>query len=260
MAAAAVRFASRIFGSFGEQRVLFIGAGEMIELCLRHFAAEKPRRITIANRTLGRAEALAAKYRAHNVDTMQLNELGARINDYDVVVSCTASPVPIVGLGTIERALKARRRRPMVLVDLAIPRDIEAEVGKLDDAFLYTLDDLSDFVAEGMESRQAAVAEAEAIISGRVDGFLHWVDSRAAVPTIKALRDSAETTRHAELEHALRLLARGDDPAKVLEVLSHGLTNKLLHAPTQLLSHADNSERHQLAEIIERIYQLKPHD
>ena len=111
-----------------------------------------------------------------------------------------------------------------------------------------------------MESRQAAVTEAEAIIAGRVDGFLHWVDSRAAVPTIKALREAAENARHAEVEHALRLLARGDDPGKVLEVLSHGLTNKLLHAPTQLLSHADNSERRQLAEIIERIYQLKPLD
>ena len=260
MAAAAVRFASRIFESVGEQKILFIGAGEMIELCLRHFAAEKPRHITIANRTPARAEALAAKYGTHNVDTMQLDELGARIADYDVVVSCTASPLPIVGLGTIERALKQRRHRPMVLVDLAIPRDIEAEVGKLNDAFLYTLDDLSEFVAEGMESRQAAVTEAEAIIAGRVDGFLHWVDSRAAVPTIKALREAAENARHAEVEHALRLLARGDDPGKVLEVLSHGLTNKLLHAPTQLLSHADNSERRQLAEIIERIYQLKPLD
>ena len=148
----------------------------------------------------------------------------------------------------------------MVLVDLAIPRDIETEVGALDDAFLYTLDDLSELVAEGMESRQSAVAEAEAIIAGRVDGFLHWVDSRAAVPTIKALREAAEKTRHAEMEHALKMLARGDDPVRVLDALSHGLTNKLLHAPTQLLSHADSEERNRLTAMIERIYQLKPLD
>lgn len=257
MAAAAVRLAGRIFESVSEQKVLFIGAGEMVELCLRHFAAEKPRRITIANRTLARSEALAAKFDA---DTLSLEELGNRLGEYDIVVSCTASPLPIVGLGMIERALKQRRHRPMVLVDLAIPRDIEAEVGKLDDAFLYTLDDLGEFVAEGMESRQSAVIEAETIIDSRVDGFLHWIDSREAVPTIKALREAAESTRRAEIEHALRLLARGDDPASVLEALSHGLTNKLLHAPTQLLSHADNSERNQLAQLVARIYALKPHD
>ncbi len=257
MAAAAVRLAGRIFESIGEQRVLFVGAGEMIELCLSHFAAEKPRRITIANRTVVRAEALAQKY---NADTLLLEEVGDRLVDYDIVVSCTASPLPIIGLGMVERALKARRHRPMVLVDLAIPRDIESEVGDLDDAFLYKLDDLSELVAEGMESRQAAVTEAETIIATRVNDFLHWVDSRAAVPTIKALRESAEHTRRAEVEHALRYLARGDDPAKVLEMLSHGLTNKLLHAPTQLLGRADRSERDQLAQLVARIYALKPHD
>lgn len=256
MAAAAVRLAGRIFESVGEQRVLFVGAGEMIELCLSHFAAEKPRRITIANRTAARAETLAQKYGA---DTLRLDELGEHLADYDIIVSCTASPLPIIGLGMVERALKTRRHRPMVLVDLAIPRDIEAEVGKLDDAFLYTLDDLSEFVAVGMESRQSAVAEAEAIIASRVEGFLHWVDSREAVPTIKALREAAEKARRAEVEHALRLLARGDEPAKVLEALSHGITNKLLHAPTQLLSRADSSERNQLTQLIARIYALKPH-
>ena len=257
MAAAAVRLAGRIFESVGEQRVLFVGAGEMIELCLSHFAAEKPRHITIANRTVARAEALAQKY---NADTLLLEEVGDRLVDYDIVVSCTASPLPIIGLGMVERALKARRHRPMVLVDLAIPRDIEAEVGNLDDAFLYKLDDLSELVAEGMESRQAAVVEAETIIASRVEDFLHWVGSRAAVPTIKALRESAENLRRAEVEHAMRYLARGDDPAKVLEILSHGLTNKLLHAPTQLLGRADNSERQQLAQLVARIYALKPND
>lgn len=260
MAAAAVRLAGRIFESVGEQKVLFIGAGEMIELSLRHFAAEKPRQISIANRTMARAEALAQKYGANTIDTLRLDELGERLAGYDIVVSCTGSPLPIIGLGMVERALKQRRHRPMVLVDLAIPRDIEAEVGKLDDAFLYTIDDLGELVAEGLESRQSAVTEAEAIIAGRVDNFLHWVDSREAVPTIRALREAAENARRVEVEHAMRMLARGDDPVKVLEMLSQGLTNKLLHAPTQLLSHADSSERNQLAQLVARIYALKPHD
>jgi glutamyl-tRNA reductase len=260
MAAAAVRLAGRIFERVADQRVLFVGAGEMIELCLRHFAAEKPSGISIANRTTQRAEALAARYVEQGAKVIRLDEVSERLADYDIVVSCTASPLPIIGLGMVERALKQRRHQPMVLVDLAIPRDIEAEVRSLDDAFLYTLDDLSEIVADGLESRQSAVAEAEAIIANRVDGFLHWVDSRESVPTIKALRETAEHTRRHELDHALRLLARGDEPAKVLEALSHGLTNKLLHAPTQMLSHADNSERQQLAQIIARIYQLHPHD
>ncbi|MEK7736186.1 MAG: glutamyl-tRNA reductase, partial [Pseudomonadota bacterium] len=189
-------------------------------------------------------------------DAMRLDEVAGRLADYDIVVSCTASPLPIIGLGMVERAIKARRHRPMVMVDLAVPRDIEAEVGKLDDVFLYTLDDLGQIVENGMESRQAAVVEAEEIIDTRVDSFLHWMDSREAVPTIRALRDAAERARRHELEHAHKLLARGDSPEQVLEALSHGLTNKLLHAPTHALNQAEGDERNQLAQLITRIYHL----
>jgi len=145
-----------------------------------------------------------------------------------------------------------------VMVDLALPRDIEAEVDQLDDVFLYTLDDLGQIVESGMESRQAAVVEAEGIIDTRVDSFLHWIDAREAVPTIRALRDNAERTRRHELEHAHKLLARGDDPMLVLEALSKGLTNKLMHAPTNALNQAEGDERDQLAELIARIYHLHP--
>ena len=255
MAAAAVHLASRIFESLAEQRVLFIGAGEMIELCAAHFAGQNPRQITIANRTPARAEALAARFQA---DTLRLDEIAARLPHYDVVVSCTASQLPIIGLGMVESALKARRHRPMVMVDLAVPRDIEAEVGRLGDVFLYTLDDLGQIVAAGLESRQAAVVEAELIIDAGVNSFLHWMDAREAVPTIRALRDSAERARRHELEHAQRLLARGDDPAQVLEALSHGLTNKLLHPPTIALNQAEGSERADLARLIARVYHLHP--
>ncbi len=253
MAAATVHLSARIFESIAGQKVLFIGAGEMIELCAAHFAGEKPKRLTVANRTLERAQVLAERFGG---DAMRLDEVSERLAEYDIVVACTASPLPIVGLGMVERALKSRRHRPMVMVDLAVPRDIEAEVGELDDVFLYTLDDLGQLVEQGMESRQAAVVEAEAIIDDRVQNFLHWMDTREVVPTIRALRDAAERTRRHEVEHALKMIRRGDDPAAVLEALSHGLTNKLVHPPTQALNQAEGEERAEVAQLLSRIYRL----
>ena len=255
MAAASVHLSARIFENLADQKVLFIGAGEMIELCAAHFGGEKPRRLTIANRTIERAEALAARFGG---DAMRLDDIGTRLADYDVVIACTASPLPIIGLGMVERALKTRRHRPMVLVDLALPRDIEAEVATLDDAFLYTLDDLGQIVEQGLESRQAAVVEAEAIIDDRVAHFLQWVEAREVVPTIRALRDAAERARRHEVEHALKMLARGDSPEKVLEALSRGLTNKLIHGPTQALNQAEGAERNEISELIGRIFRLHP--
>ena len=253
MAAAAVHLSERIFDRIDAQRVLFIGAGEMIELCAAHFAARKPKQLSIANRTPERALSLAERFGGN---VMRLDDVGARLADYDIVVSCTASPLPIIGLGTVERALKLRRHRPIVMVDLAVPRDIEAEVGQLDDIFLYTLDDLGSIIESGLESRQAAVIEAEAIINERVDGFLQWLQSRESVPTIRALRDAGERMRRHEVEHALKLLSRGEDPARVLDALSHGLTNKLLHAPTQALNQAEGPDRTEVSELIARIYRL----
>lgn len=257
MAAAAVHLSERIFESISEQKVLFIGAGEMIELCAAHFAGEKPRRITIANRTPERGQALAERFGG---DAMRLDEVPERLSQYDIVVSCTASPLPILGKGTVERALKARRHRPVVMVDLAVPRDIEAEVGKLDDVFMYTLDDLAQVVESGLESRQAAVVEAEAIIEDRLANFLHWVETRDVVPTIRALRDQAERMRRHEVERAVKLLAKGEDPHRVLEALSHGLTNKFLHGPTHALNQSEGGLRADLSDLISRLYQLHhPH-
>jgi glutamyl-tRNA reductase len=253
MAAAAVHLSERIFERLADQNVLFVGAGEMIELCAAHFAGSKPKSLTIANRTPERAQSIAERFGG---DTMRLDEVSERLADYDIVVSCTASALPIIGLGMVERALKLRRHRPMVMVDLAVPRDIEVEVGQLNDIFLYTLDDLGQIVESGQESRQAAIVEAEEIITHRVDDFIHWMESRETVPMIRALRDSAERARRHELEHALKLLHRGDDPAQVLEVLSKGLTNKLLHPPTQALNLADGEERGVVAQVISRIWQL----
>ena len=252
MAAAAVRLAERIFERIADQRVLFIGAGEMIELCATHFAAKNPKQMVIANRTIDRGRALAERFGA---TAIRLEEVGERLAEFDIVVSCTASQLPIIGLGLVERAVKARRHRPMFMVDLAVPRDVELEVGALDDVFLYTVDDLAQIVASGLESRQSAVVDAEAIIAERVESFLLWLQTRETVPVIRSLRDSAERTRRHEMEHALKLLAKGDDPAAVLDQLSHRLTNKFLHAPTQTLNQADG-DRSELQTLVTRLFNL----
>jgi glutamyl-tRNA reductase len=217
MAAAAVKLAARIFPSLAEQKVLFIGAGEMIELCATHFAAQGPARITVANRTYERAHSLAHRYGGRAIE---LRELAEQLHEHDIVVSCTASSLPILGKGLVERALKARRRRPMFMVDLAVPRDIEVEVGEMDDVFLYTVDDLAGIVSTNLDARRSAVEQAEAIIETQVGQFMHWMDARESVPLIRALRDQAEQARSAEVERALRLLAKGEDPRQVLEALS----------------------------------------
>ena len=254
MAAAAVKLAARIFPSLKDQKVLFIGAGEMIELCATHFAAQGPARITVANRTLERAEALAHRF---NARAIELRELAAQLHEHDVVVSCTASSLPILGKGMVERALRARRRLPMFMVDLAVPRDIEPEVGELDDVFLYTIDDLKAIVQGNLDARRSAVEQAEVIIDTQVGQFMHWMQVRQSVPLIRALREQAEDARRYEVERALRLLARGDDPKQVLEALSQGLTNKLMHAPTQAMNEATGEERRTLAETLARLFRIR---
>jgi glutamyl-tRNA reductase len=254
MAAAAVRLSQKIFDAVSEQNVLFIGAGEMIELCATHFAAQAPKSLTIANRTLDRGEALAHRFNGHAI---RLADLPDQLAKFDIVVSSTASSLPIIGLGMVERAIKARRHKPMFMVDLAVPRDIEAEVGELNDVFLYTVDDLGKVVQTGVENRQAAVTQAEAIIETRVQSFMHWVDSRAVVPVIQDLHEASEAMRLLELERARKLLARGEDIDTVLEALSKGLTAKFLHGPQQALHNAQGDERARLAALLPQLFRTK---
>ena len=164
--------------------------------------------------------------------------------------------MPILGKGMVERAIKQRRHRPIFIVDLAVPRDVEAEVADMDDVFLYSVDDLGEVVREGMDTRVAQVAQAEAIIETSVKDFVHWMEGRELVPTIRALRDNAERHRRHEIEKAEKALARGDDPRAVLDAMSHALTNKLLHAPTHALNHASRAERDQFARLISQLYGL----
>ncbi len=252
MAAAAVRVAQRIFGNLSGEHILFVGAGEMVELTATHFAAQHPKSITVANRTLERAQALAHRFHANAI---KLSELPDTIARYDIVVSCTASSLPIIGLGMIERAIKSRRRKPMFIVDLAVPRDVEPEVSRLDDVYVHTVDDLGRIVQTGSESRQAAVAQAEAIIESRVRDFEEWIKARRAVPVIQDLRTRADVLRRRELERALKQLARGDAPEIVVEHLSQALTNKFLHDPMSTLREAgDDAEHARLQALLARFY------
>ncbi|WP_294638587.1 glutamyl-tRNA reductase [uncultured Aquabacterium sp.] len=251
MAAAAVRLASQLFEDLRKTRVLFVGAGEMIELTATHFAARTPRVMAVANRTLERGEKLATHLGAQ---AMRLADLPDRLHEFDIVVSCTASTLPIIGLGAVERALKARKRRPMFMVDLAVPRDIESEVGQLGDVYLYTVDDLSALVQTAGEKRQAAVAQAEAIIETGVQGFVHWLDQRTTVPLIQALHAQADAWRAAELARARKQLAKGADLEQVLDILSKGLTQKMLHGAMAELHSASPHHRPQVAATLSRLF------
>ena len=254
MAAAAVRLAGQLFEDMGQVKVLFVGAGEMIELCSTHFAAKNPKSITIANRTLERGEQLAGRFGA---EVMRLSDLPDRLSEFDAVISCTASTLPIIGLGAVERALKKRKRRPMFMVDLAVPRDIEPEVKKLGDVYLYTVDDLASVVQTGQANRQAAVAQAEAIVDAGVQSFMHWLDQRHTVPLIQQLNAQADAWRAHELARARKALAKGEDVEAVLEALSKGLTQKMLHGAFAELHGADNVARERASHAIEHFFLRK---
>jgi len=258
MAAAAVRLAGQLFEDLSTIRVLFVGAGEMIELCATHFAAKNPRQIAIANRTLERGEKLATRLGG---SVMRLVDLPDHLHEFDAVVSCTASQLPIIGLGAVESAIKRRRHRPIFMVDLAVPRDIEPEVKQLEDVYLYTVDDLAGVVQTAQASRQAAVAQAEAIIDAGVQSFMHWMDLRrpggpagAVVPLIQQLHRQTDAWRTAEIARARRLLAKGEDIDTVLDALSRGLTQKMLHGTLAELRAGDAEARERTAQTVSRLF------
>ena len=256
MAAASVKLAERIFPSIRDERVLFVGSGEMIELAATHFAARSPTSITIANRTLERGRQLAERFGA---EAITLTELPERLPEFGIIVSCTASTLPILGKGLLERVVKARRHAPIFIVDLAVPRDVEPEAAELDDVFLYTIDDLSNVIKDNLQIRKESVVQAEQMIATQAESFVRWLEGRSVVPTITALQGHYNALRAAELERARRMLAGGMPPAEVLEQLARGLTNKFLHAPTQALNKAGDAERSELVAMFEKIYQL-PYD
>lgn len=248
MAAAAGRIAQQIFGDIRTLRVLLIGAGEMIDLVAAHFSSLEPKEIVVANRTLARGRELAGRFDARAITLEQLPDC---IEQFDVVITSTASSLPIIGKGMIERALRQRRRKPVLIVDLAVPRDVEPEVGDVDGVYLHTLDSLGRLIGQNMSLRKAAVADADIIIDRRTNDFMQWLEARSAVPAIMTLRERAAAIRSGELRRAQKMLAGGADPAEVIASLARGLTNKFLHPPLNALHNSSGPDRDQLASAME---------
>jgi len=229
VAFAAVDLAGHIFSDLGNSSALLVGAGETIELVARHLIEAGVRKIVIANRTLGRARELAQKFSA---EAVLLSEIPEQLEHADITITSTASQLPILGKGAVEAALKLRKHKPMLMVDIAVPRDIEAQVGDLRDVYLYSVDDLREIVEQNMRGRQNEARKADLIIAEGVSSHRQAERSLAAVDTVKEYRQMAEQLKDQELQRALRLLSRGDDPAQVLAQLARGLTQKLIHGPS----------------------------
>jgi glutamyl-tRNA reductase len=253
VAFAAVQLAQQIFASLKEQTALLIGAGETIELTARHLKQQGIGRMIIANRTHAKAQALAEQFKGHAI---ALAELPLHLADADIVISSTASQLPILGKGSVESALKKRRFKPMFMVDLAVPRDIEAEVQQLRDVYLYSVDDLQNTIDLNMDTRRRAVAQAEEIIDTQVDHFLAWLRAQSAQNTIRDYRLQAEQCRDETLQKALSLIKNGVPPEEALSRLAHTLTNKLIHTPSAQIRDAAANERHDLIAAVHEIFKL----
>ena len=253
VAFAAVDLARRIFTSLSDQTVLLIGAGETIELVARYLKENGVKHIIVANRSIERARILADQVTS---EAVSLAEIPSRLHQADIVVASTASTLPILGKGTVERAIKARRHKPMFMIDLAVPRDIEPEIAALRDVFLYTVDDLQEIVEKNIASRREAAEEAGKIIDLQVIRFMRWLQSLDSVPTICAFRDQIDTIQRTELTQARRRIANGADPDQVLQELARNLSRKFAHAPSQALKQANDDGNTALAEATRRLFKL----
>lgn len=253
VAFAAVRLAQQIFGDLKNQTALLVGAGETIELATKHLYENGLRRMIIANRTLERSQRLANQY---SVYAIQIGDIPKHLAEADIVISSTASPLPILGKGAVESAIKERKHKPMFMVDIAVPRDIEVEVGNMDDVYLYSVDDLKDMVQENLRNRQEAAVQAEKIIDSRAREFMNWLDSLDAVSTIRALRGQAEKIQEEVVQTSLNKLRRGGDPELLLMETARNLTNKLMHVPSVKLRTASADNRDELLQAAEELYDL----
>jgi glutamyl-tRNA reductase len=253
VAFAAVSLARQIFADLSEQSAMLIGAGETIELAARHLVQNGIGRVIVANRTVSRAQELARQFDAYAIS---LTEIPAHLPEADIVIASTASPVPILGKGTVESALKRRRHRPIFMVDIAVPRDIEAEVANLEDVYLYTVDDLDEVIQGNLRSRQDAAEQAREIITFQVDEFLAWMRSLDAVGLIQDYRRQAGLIRDEVLSKAQRMLESGKPPEDALNFLAQTLTNKLLHNPSTQLREACSNGQHELLEAANALFQL----
>lgn len=253
VAFAAVSLAKQIFGDLGKNTVLLIGAGETIELAARHLKESGIGRIIIANRTVERAHALATELDGYAIS---LAEMPKHLAEADIVISSTASTLPILGKGSVESALKHRKHKPMFMVDIAVPRDIEPEVDELDDVYLYSVDDLQEIIEENLKSRQDAAHQAEEIIDTQVTHFMGWVRSLESISTIRAFREQAERLRDETLARALGQLERGENPEQVMQELARLLTNKLTHTPSVQIRQASCEGRMEVLDVVRELFDL----
>jgi len=257
VAYAAVSLARQIFSDLKQDTALLVGAGETIELVARHLSEQGIGRIVVANRTLGRADELAEKFSA---EAILLADIPEHLHRADIVITSTASQLPLLGKGAVESALKKRKHKPMFMVDIAVPRDIEPEVGELDDVYLYSVDDLSDVINENRRSRQDAAAKADSIVQQGVALYLRELRALDSVATIRAYRQKSEEIRDQELSKALLSLQNGADPESVLGQLARGLTNKLLHTPTARLKQAGEAGNSQIIDLTHELFDLQGQD
>jgi glutamyl-tRNA reductase len=258
VASAAVAMARTVFASFDNRTALLVGAGETVALAARHLYADGLRRMIIANRSVDRARELAAEFHGFAIG---LDEIPNHLKEADIVVASTAAPHSIITRHMTEQALRARKRRPMFMVDIAVPRDIDADVAELEDVYLFTVDDLQSVVNENLEGRRQAAREAGALIDAEVERFVHLLRTRDAAPLIRRLREDADRTRQRTLEQARLMLAHGKSQDEVLSFLANTLTNRLIHAPSQRLRDAAETGDGEIIETIADIYRLdQPHD
>jgi len=253
LAAASVKVGERIFGSLSNVNVLFIGAGEMNRMCAEYFVSYGVQNVSCSNRTLSHAKDLAETLRG---DYFPLSDVAHKLEKFDIVVSCTGSPIPVLGKRAIEKAIEARRHKPILLIDLAVPRDIELEASELEDVFLYTVDDLGEIVNDGMQNRESAAREAEKIIVERLVQFKSQLDREKRIPVIKKFRKRGELMVQIELEKALSLIAKGERPEDVVKVLSRAISNKFMDEPSRVLNNDSTGEKLSLSEALERLYGL----
>ncbi len=256
VAFAAVSLAKQIFGDLSQTTVLLVGAGETIELTTRHLHSQGVSKIIIANRSVERAQKLADEFGG---EAINLQSIADHLQRSDIVISSTASPLPIIGKGTVERALKQRKHQPIFMVDLAVPRDIEPEVSELDDIYLYSVDDLQSVISENMENRQQAAEQAHEIIDTQVKHFLDWQRSLGAVDVIAQIRQQTHDTSKEVLLKAKKQLAAGQPAEEVLDYLAHTLTNKFLHQPSANLRQASHQEHDDMLDAAQKIF-LQTHN
>jgi glutamyl-tRNA reductase len=257
VAYAAVALSERIFSDLASLSVLLIGAGRTIELVATHLADKGVSAMVVANRTLDHALDVAARFDGRGV---LLSEIPEQLVVADIVVSSTNSQLPLLGKGAVERALRQRKHKPMLLIDLAVPRDIEAEVSEIADAYLYSVDDISAAIEDGVKSRAEAASQAESIIERGVREYLQQLRSLNAVGTLRAFRDKADSIRDRELQRAIKALEKGESAAVVLESLARAITNKLIHSPSVQMKKASAEGRDELLQLTQELFELESRD